>query len=569
MIQNNKFFKAERYQGLKILIFMSIILTQILMISAFDFDNSKIYDVETKTATITNAFGLGEKIADITLITPQINYVIDKGDGIMQLVAETEFNNFQKDYSGALDKIDLYNSKSIKLNRMFEYRYRIITEVKQIPIYERTCTDGKTLVNKSIEQICTNKITSYTSENIYSDWKAFKEVSELPEGKVRVGIFTDVKPRDNVEWIPTWFGVRVNEWAVWTDALNVRLNAYYNFDDGSGTRLNNTYNVTVNNGTLQNMPSSAWTTGLLGGGLIFNGSNQWVGNISKPTNVTNLANNYTISLWFKPTDNLYEGIMSQYTTGTSAGEFIIAKQATGKVIFYRKIGTTDAAANSVTSTSSIALNSWNHIIVQSYSNGTIKFYFNGTLEDEIESLDGAGTEWDAGMLIGMGSSLITKFNGTIDEVGIWGRILSNYEISDLYNLGVGITYSATTTPSISVTLDSPVDSLITSLNTLKFNSSAVMVAGNFTNATLRIYNTTTSIFGTNFTTINGTSNSTSLALSSLVPGSYIWNVEYCGNATTTIVCSSSSSNRTFTISSFTENSQTFNVNTTETSIETF
>jgi hypothetical protein len=354
----------------------------------------------------------------------------------------------------------------------------------------------------------------------------------------------------------------------WT-TQSTGIKAYWNFNDGSGTRLNNTYNVTIHNGTLQNMPSSAWTTGLLGGGLIFNGSNQWVGNITKPTNITNLANNYSLSLWFKPTENLYEGIISQYTTGTSAGEFIIAKQATGKVVFFRKIGTTDSTANSVTSTSSISLNSWNHVVIQSYSNGTIKIYFNGTLEDEIESLDGAGTNWDAGMLIGMGSSWITRFNGTIDEVGIWDRILTSSEISDLYNNGVGIAYSATTTPTISVTLDSPIDSLISSLNILKFNSSSIMVAGNFTNATLRIYNTTTSIFGTNFTTINGTSNSTSLSFSSLVPGSYIWNVEYCGNATTTIVCNSATNNRTFTISSFTENSQIYNVNTSETSIETF
>ncbi len=41
-----------------------------------------------------------------------------------------------------------------------------------------------------------------------------------------------------------------------------------------------------------------------------------------------------------------------------------------------------------------------------------------------------------------GSSGAALFNGRIDEVGLWGRVLNAQERSDLYNGGIGNTYSA-------------------------------------------------------------------------------------------------------------------------------
>jgi len=41
------------------------------LVSAWEFDNAKDYDVETKEVTIKNAFGLGSDVAKIKLNTPQ------------------------------------------------------------------------------------------------------------------------------------------------------------------------------------------------------------------------------------------------------------------------------------------------------------------------------------------------------------------------------------------------------------------------------------------------------------------------------------------------------------------
>ncbi len=67
--------------------------------------------------------------------------------------------------------------------------------------------------------------------------KDFKKNEELT-----IGIFTEVKIGDYVEWIPTFFRVEIDEWAKWSANLNVNLDAYYRLNESSGTVVDATGN---------------------------------------------------------------------------------------------------------------------------------------------------------------------------------------------------------------------------------------------------------------------------------------------------------------------------------------
>ena len=127
------------------------------LISAFEFDNVKNYDEETKTIDIRNSvlgipfLQLG-KVAEVQLISPTVNYVIMGED---RLVAEFEIRNF-KDYTeGAFDNLEFHNIKRNmkKFDREFNYRYKEFYDI-EVTEYKRVCKEKMVWIeiNNSYEQ---------------------------------------------------------------------------------------------------------------------------------------------------------------------------------------------------------------------------------------------------------------------------------------------------------------------------------------------------------------------------------------------------------------------------------
>ena len=89
----------------------------------------------------------------------------------------------------------------------------------------------------------------------------------------------------------------------------------------------------------------------------------------------------------------------------------------------------------VNSPDSIYLNSWNHVVVtQNYTTGKFLLYINGIKKDStINNLNLVPSPY---INVGSRSSsagLSNFFNGSIDDIGLWNRELSNQEVSALYN----------------------------------------------------------------------------------------------------------------------------------------
>ena len=403
---------------LPISIFVILILS-INLVVAFEIDNVKYYDEVTRTVKIDNGFGFLDELARIKLNTPIDNHV---GVGY-QKVAEMTFYNFKKD-EGAIKEIELIDLKARKADtRKMEWKYKT-TWVETREIKEVKCDEGKAEKEKVDEKTglkpsCKEEVIGKEDVTL-EDWIAFKEPSELPTGEVIVGLFTDVKYGDKVEWIPNFFGLKITEWATWTSDLSTGLILYYRFNETSAGVSTPDAVYGANNMT----PTSAIPAP--GGKIAYgqNLSNGQTGSVSTGNSGLNgdVAKSYCI--WAKP---------------NGVARYIFAMTSTDTVYFggdyhiYLGEGAVDTGGIVYTQ-------QWSFVCYTYNPTGTLtQFYLNGTnYFNRTASMSRTDTTIKVGSKDDRATG--TSYSGTWDEFGIWNRTLTPAEITTLWNGGAGMTY---------------------------------------------------------------------------------------------------------------------------------
>jgi len=197
-------FKNKLFMFLLIVSFISM-----SSVSALEFDNVKAYDSVTREVTITNAFGLGDEIGKARLNTP-LNVKVGAG---YQKVAEFDLWAYE-DYNNALKQFSFEDMKQgrKKINRDYDLKY-LTHEKIEVDDYELDCFNSTT-INGTKTSYC-NKIITGSHTEIKEVWKKITPADLKKNDRLTVGVFTDVKNGDYVDWIPTIYGVEVKEWATW------------------------------------------------------------------------------------------------------------------------------------------------------------------------------------------------------------------------------------------------------------------------------------------------------------------------------------------------------------------
>lgn len=227
------------------------------------------------------------------------------------------------------------------------------------------------------------------------------------------------------------------------------LLGHWAFDEGSGTT---TADSTGNNspGTLANGP--LWGTGLMGQALTFDGKNDYVN--TNADDSLDVTGSLTLSAWvFRSNSAKTHAIVSKYQTNSSA-PFHLELLASGLVRATHRSGT---LGQSISSTTAVTNNVWTHVVfVRDNSTGKLTFYFNGVQ-------DFAG--WKSYNTTRVAASTVSVkigshagatnnfFAGTIDDVRIYDKALTEAEVQSLYN-----SHTGDVTPPSSVTIDQPLPS---------------------------------------------------------------------------------------------------------------
>ncbi|MDD4761722.1 MAG: hypothetical protein PHZ25_01730 [Candidatus Pacebacteria bacterium] len=219
-LKNNKRLEAHT-STIKVGVMIMFILFLTSFVSAWEWDNVKSYDEITKTATINNCnlwvgtcFIQGETIATTKLNTEQIRYVIP-GDYVFEYEIEVPkeqtinlLSNTEIFYKSSMEKI-------ANNNLILKYYNPNGEEIKIVQDYVDTC-EGNWKDNKTE---CV--VLKGTHEEIKKGtWDKINGETILPIGKTLIrGYYSGMEEGVLYEWIPTFFGVKVEEWATFGTAI--------------------------------------------------------------------------------------------------------------------------------------------------------------------------------------------------------------------------------------------------------------------------------------------------------------------------------------------------------------
>jgi len=174
-----------------------------------------------------------------------------------------------------------------------------------------------------------------------------------------------------------------------------------------------------------------WVNGTYGSALSFDGVDDYVKVLDSDS--LDIDSAITVSAWIYPTSwsSSNPRIVSKETSILATPYALELKNITKSVTFCIDSG---SGENCVESTSnSISLNNW-YYITGTWNGTNSKIYINGNLNASLPQT-GVMSKTSNNVLIGNNPSNNRQFNGTIDEVRIWGRELNSTEIQAEKNKG--------------------------------------------------------------------------------------------------------------------------------------
>lgn len=209
-----------------------------------------------------------------------------------------------------------------------------------------------------------------------------------------------------------------------------------NLNDGSGNNLNaSKYD--------NDAAYSADRFGRANQALVLNatGATSWVTTPSLSSKVPGFP--FAISLWFKPT-----GVTnSQTLIRTDGGEssyyvgawlqLAVAGLGTMSFSFGDNTGTSSSSRNTITTDAAITANTWHHVVINVRGADDMDFYINGVKNSNYVYSGSAETmvyhPTHTGGVIGVYPGGSSNFDGLMDDYRIYKKVLSQTEVSNLYN----------------------------------------------------------------------------------------------------------------------------------------
>jgi len=227
---------------------------------------------------------------------------------------------------------------------------------------------------------------------------------------------------------------------------NLGLGAYFTFDEGTSTQLyNHSTSDTQIEGTLSNFGPNPWISGKLRKALLFDGINDVVTLTSNSISTRN-----TFSSWIKVSSVPATGnIFAARNVGTNDPNFQVSLTSTA-VRF--TIGFSGAQTGQwEVSNTGIVDNQWHHVLITYNGSATANdpvFYIDGvarTLSSDSNPASGTILTTATPWTIGNNSNNTAPFTGAIDDMRLYGRVLTASEAFTVYktkSAGVSISNTA-------------------------------------------------------------------------------------------------------------------------------
>ncbi|MFS4472230.1 LamG-like jellyroll fold domain-containing protein [Chryseobacterium sp. T20] len=198
------------------------------------------------------------------------------------------------------------------------------------------------------------------------------------------------------------------------------LVAWWEFKGNANDTSGNNNNLTVNGATL-----TADRNGNANAAYSFNGTSNYLTKSSLSYNFSQ-SGSYSISMWIKKTDNT-SGIAMMSGSSTNNNFIWLLQYDTTKAIY----GTNKQGQAWTWLNGPVYSTGWEHYVVV-YNNQSMQLYKNGISVGTTSNTYTGTLSAALPLFIGKGISSSGYINGSIDDVGIWSRVLTPAEITQLY-----------------------------------------------------------------------------------------------------------------------------------------
>ncbi|HEU4333781.1 MAG TPA: LamG-like jellyroll fold domain-containing protein, partial [Candidatus Eisenbacteria bacterium] len=216
------------------------------------------------------------------------------------------------------------------------------------------------------------------------------------------------------------------------------ITAHWRFDDGSGTIALDS-SEGGNSGSLLNGP--AWTAGQVGGALSFDGVDDAVGVVDPGTgSALDLEADFTVGAWVRfsslPSNGAaaYPRILQKSASASAAGSYYLAaRTGAGPALLSLRLKF-GGASYTLDGSTPLTTGRWYHVVAVK-EGSSARLYLDGLQDGPTYALPaGAPDANNDPLYIGEApSNTDGAFAGSIDDVRLYGRALSDTEIAIEYN----------------------------------------------------------------------------------------------------------------------------------------
>ncbi len=195
------------------LVFILLLFAGVFLVSAsvkFENGRMKIYNWKEKEVTIRADLGLGDEIAKVRLQTSRevwFNPSMSMIDPVGVLAVNSSVGNYKKFFEG-VEFRDM-NDRMREVNKSYVLKFRKINGERIVPDFE--C-----VYNSS--GYCNWTFIGSHVEATFGAWENLTD-KDMKKGFMEIGIFMDVKNGDKIDWIPTIFDMRLDEFAPFVGAV--------------------------------------------------------------------------------------------------------------------------------------------------------------------------------------------------------------------------------------------------------------------------------------------------------------------------------------------------------------
>ena len=282
-------------------------------------------------------------------------------------------------------------------------------------------------INGTVTNIANSYINNFAPTNDLNLLKTPSAADDAVKGYVQEFIVKDTVPY-TANFTPTTVPLISPTSPSGTNPGTTNLVNDWSMDETSGTRADShgSADLTDNN-------TVGYATGVISNAASFTAANSE--SLSSPTQPVTGTGARAAELWFKTSSTADMAITSYGSSGSGAWWRIRIENG---VILQRVFSGTMSWSNTWND------GNWHHLVMQVAASSTLNdvdLYIDGTLQTRSGSNNRAINTGSGDFYIGA-ESTGDFFDGDIDEVRYWDRVLTANEITWLYNSGNGRAYSA-------------------------------------------------------------------------------------------------------------------------------